>query len=89
MNIDRLSGEEIVRLMNEEDRKIAAAVAQEIPAIARAVEAIVIECKMAAGFSMLARGRASARGAGCGGMRTHLRYLSQAGAGFDAAENAQ
>jgi N-acetylmuramic acid 6-phosphate etherase len=42
MNIDRLSAEGIVRLMNEEDRKIAAAVAQEIPAIARAVEAIVI-----------------------------------------------
>ncbi len=41
MNLDRLSTEEIVRLMNEEDRKIAAAVAQEIPAITRAVEAIV------------------------------------------------
>ncbi len=42
MNIDRFSAEEIVRLMNEEDRKIAAAVALEIPAIARAVEAIVV-----------------------------------------------
>jgi len=41
-DIDRFSAEEIVRLMNEEDSKIAAAVAREIPAIARAVDAIVI-----------------------------------------------
>ena len=41
VDIDRLSAEEIVRLMNEEDSKIAAAVGQEIPAIARAVDAIV------------------------------------------------
>jgi N-acetylmuramic acid 6-phosphate etherase len=41
MNLDRLSTEEIIRLMNEEDRKIAAAVAREIPAIARATDAIV------------------------------------------------
>ena len=41
MDLDRLSTQEIIRLMNEEDSKIAAAVAQEIPAIARAVEAIV------------------------------------------------
>jgi N-acetylmuramic acid 6-phosphate etherase len=39
-NLDRLSAEEIVRLMNREDGKIAAAVAREIPAIGRAVEAI-------------------------------------------------
>src|SRR5437667_10162776 len=32
---------EIVRLMNREDRKVAAAVGREIPAIARAVDAIV------------------------------------------------
>jgi N-acetylmuramic acid 6-phosphate etherase len=32
---------QIVRLMNREDRKVAAAVARELPAIARAVEAIV------------------------------------------------
>jgi len=42
MDIDRFSAEEIVRLMNEEDSKIAAAVAREIPAIAQAVDAIVI-----------------------------------------------
>jgi N-acetylmuramic acid 6-phosphate etherase len=42
MDIDRFSAEEIVRLMNQEDSKIAAAVAREIPAIARAVDAIVI-----------------------------------------------
>ncbi len=41
MDLDRLSTEEIIRLMNEEDGKIATAVGQEIPAIARAVEAIV------------------------------------------------
>src|SRR5438477_9332847 len=40
-NLDRLSSIEIVRLMNREDRKIAAAVATEIPEIARAVEAVV------------------------------------------------
>lgn len=41
MNLDRLSTEEIIRLMNEEDRKIATAVAREIPAITRATDAIV------------------------------------------------
>src|SRR5260370_1488008 len=32
---------EIVRLMNREDRKVAVAVGRELPAIARAVDAIV------------------------------------------------
>jgi N-acetylmuramic acid 6-phosphate etherase len=41
MDLDRLSTEEIIRLMNKEDRKIAAAVAREIPAITRAAKAIV------------------------------------------------
>ncbi len=41
MNLDRLSTEEIIRLMNDEDCKIAAAVAREIPAITRAADAIV------------------------------------------------
>jgi len=40
-NIDRMSSLEIVRLMNREDRKVAAAVKREVPAIARAVDAIV------------------------------------------------
>src|SRR2546425_239071 len=40
-NLDRLSTEAIVRLMNREDSKIAAAVAREIRSIARAVDAIV------------------------------------------------
>jgi N-acetylmuramic acid 6-phosphate etherase len=40
-NLDKLSAQEIVRLMNDEDDKIAAAVAREIPSIARAVDAIV------------------------------------------------
>jgi N-acetylmuramic acid 6-phosphate etherase len=40
-NLDRMTALEIVRLMNNEDRKVATAVAREIPAIARAVDAIV------------------------------------------------
>lgn len=40
-NLDRLSTREIVALMNREDRKIAQAVARELPAIARTVDAIV------------------------------------------------
>jgi N-acetylmuramic acid 6-phosphate etherase len=40
-NLDRLSALQIVRLMNREDRKVAAAVGRALPAIARAVDAIV------------------------------------------------
>ena len=40
-NLDRMTAMQIVRLMNREDRKVAAAVERELPAIARAVEAIV------------------------------------------------
>jgi N-acetylmuramic acid 6-phosphate etherase len=40
-NLDRMRTTEIVRLMNREDRKVAAAVGRAVPAIARAVEAIV------------------------------------------------
>src|SRR5882724_10799895 len=40
-DLDRLSAEAIVRLMNREDSKIATAVAREIRSIARAVDAIV------------------------------------------------
>src|SRR6202171_4571360 len=40
-NLDRMTAVEIVRLMNREDRKVAAAVGQELPAIARAVDLIV------------------------------------------------
>jgi N-acetylmuramic acid 6-phosphate etherase len=39
--LDRMSAEAIVRLMNREDSKVAAAVRRELPAIARAVDAIV------------------------------------------------
>jgi N-acetylmuramic acid 6-phosphate etherase len=39
--IDTLSTEEMLRVINGEDRQVADAVAQEIPAIARAVDAIV------------------------------------------------
>jgi len=40
-NLDRMNAVEIVRLMNHEDRKVAAAVARVLPAIARAADAIV------------------------------------------------
>jgi len=40
-NLDRMTAMEIVRLMNREDRKVALAVGRELPAIARAVDAIV------------------------------------------------
>jgi N-acetylmuramic acid 6-phosphate etherase len=40
-NLDRMTAKEIVRLMNREDRKVTLAVGREIPAIARAVDAIV------------------------------------------------
>jgi N-acetylmuramic acid 6-phosphate etherase len=40
-NLDRMTAREIVRLMNREDRKVAATVGRELPAIARAVDAIV------------------------------------------------
>lgn len=40
-NLDRMTSIEIVRLMNREDRRVAVAVGREIPAIARAVDAIV------------------------------------------------
>jgi len=39
--LDRMAALEIVRLMNREDGNVAAAVGREIPAIARAVDAIV------------------------------------------------
>ena len=40
-NLDRMTAKEIVRLMNRQDRTVAAAVGRELPAIARAVDAIV------------------------------------------------
>src|SRR5690348_14171661 len=40
-NLDRMTTAEIVRLMNREDRKVARVVGRELPAIARAVDAIV------------------------------------------------
>jgi len=41
-NLDRMTAMQIVRLMNREDRKVTLAVGREIPAIARAVDAIVL-----------------------------------------------
>jgi N-acetylmuramic acid 6-phosphate etherase len=40
-NLDRMTSKEMVRLMNREDRTVAVAVGQELPAISRAVDAIV------------------------------------------------
>jgi N-acetylmuramic acid 6-phosphate etherase len=40
-NLDRMSAMQIVRLMNREDRKVAAAVGRTLPPVARAVDAIV------------------------------------------------
>jgi N-acetylmuramic acid 6-phosphate etherase len=40
-NLDRMTGTEIVRLMNHEDRKVAVAVGRKSAAIARAVDSIV------------------------------------------------
>lgn len=40
-NLDRMSTLQIVRLMNREDHKVAAAVGRQLPVIARAVDAIV------------------------------------------------
>ncbi|RLE87212.1 MAG: N-acetylmuramic acid 6-phosphate etherase [Thermoprotei archaeon] len=40
-NIDELSVEEILRVINEEDKKVAYAVEKEIPNIARATEAVI------------------------------------------------
>lgn len=40
-HLDRMSATQIVRLMNREDRKVAAAVGRALPAIARAIDAVV------------------------------------------------
>ncbi len=40
-NLDRMTALEIVELMNREDRRVAEAVGQQLPAIARAVDVIV------------------------------------------------
>ena len=47
--IDTVSTEEMLRIINEEDRKVAEAVGREIPAIARAVDAIVAAFESAGG----------------------------------------
>ena len=57
--LDRMTALEIVRLMNREDRRVAAAVGHELPAIARAVDAIVA--------AMRAGGRLIYVGAGSSG----------------------
>ncbi|HXM98861.1 MAG TPA: N-acetylmuramic acid 6-phosphate etherase [Candidatus Dormibacteraeota bacterium] len=44
-NLDRMSSLEIITLMNREDRKVAVAVKRELPAIARAVDAVVAQVR--------------------------------------------
>jgi N-acetylmuramic acid 6-phosphate etherase len=56
-NLDRMTALQIVRLMNREDRKVAAAVGRELPAIARAVDAIV--ARMQAGGRLIYVGAGS------------------------------
>jgi len=56
-NLDRMTALEIVRLMNREDRKVAAAVGRELPAIARAVDAI--EARMEKGGRLIYVGAGS------------------------------
>jgi len=58
-NLDRMTALQIVRLMNREDRKVAVAVGRTVPAIARAVDAIVT--------TMRAGGRLFYVGAGSSG----------------------
>ncbi len=58
-NLDHMSSREIVLLMSREDQKVPAAVAREIPAIARAVDGIVSR--------MLSGGRLIYVGAGTSG----------------------
>ncbi len=56
-NLDRMTALQIVRLMNREDHKVAAAVARELPAIARAVDAIF--AKMSSGGRLIYVGAGS------------------------------
>jgi N-acetylmuramic acid 6-phosphate etherase len=56
-NLDRMTALQIVRLMNREDRKVAAAVGRELPEIARAVDAIV--ARMQAGGRLIYVGAGS------------------------------
>ena len=39
-NIDKLPTEEMLRIINDEDRKVASSITSELPQIARAVDAI-------------------------------------------------
>jgi N-acetylmuramic acid 6-phosphate etherase len=56
-NLDQMTALQIVRVMNREDRKVAAAVGRELSAIARAVDAIV--ARMQAGGRLIYVGAGS------------------------------
>jgi Predicted sugar phosphate isomerase len=58
-NLDRMTALQIVRLMNREDRKVAAAVGRELPGIARAVDEIV--ARMQVGGRLIYVGRIQRR----------------------------
>ncbi len=45
MNLDEMSAEEFLRIMNDEDEKVAKAVRERIPIIAKAVESIITSFK--------------------------------------------
>src|ERR1035441_1855782 len=55
-SIDTLSTESVLRIINAEDRKVAGAVEREIPAIARAVDAIVAAFERGGGLFYIGAG---------------------------------
>src|SRR2546429_10008899 len=65
-NLDRMNAREIVTLMNREDRRVAFAVEREIPAIARAVDAIVAGVCDGGGGLLFWRGAGGGAGAEAG-----------------------
>src|SRR5256884_7784386 len=66
-NLDRMNAREIVTLMNREDRRVAFAVEREIPAIARAVDAIVAGVRNGGGGGFYGGGAGGGPGGGGGG----------------------
>src|SRR5258708_33480386 len=71
-NLDRMTARQIVELINREDRKVALAVRKEIPAIARAVDAIVAgEFKKGGGVSRFCADRRRTGGQRAGRQDRH------------------
>jgi N-acetylmuramic acid 6-phosphate etherase len=61
-NLDRMTAREIVELMNREDRKVTIAVGRVIPAIARAVDAIVAGIQNGGGLFYVGAGSSGRMG---------------------------